>query len=62
VAIDCEQELSEYGLLAGYYKRLTKNEPIDMSSFLETIFVLNEISLIVSLFSKEFGFTKLIEY
>ena len=38
--IDAENELSENGLLAGYYNKIIKDKPIDMQSLIETVFIL----------------------
>jgi len=62
VAMDCQKELSEEGLLSGYYTRLRDGLPIDIQNLLEAVLVLNEISLIMRMFEQDFGWTKLIEY
>jgi phage portal protein BeeE len=50
VAIDCQKELTEQGLLSGYYRRLKNGAPIDPENMFETVLILNEISLLTLMF------------
>lgn len=62
VALDFENELSEEGLLSGYYKQLKEKQPIDVQNLFETVLILNEIALIMTYFDEDFGYTSIVDY
>lgn len=60
-AIDLDDELTEYGLLSIYFRKMQAGEPIVLEHLMLRVMLVNEICAIVKLLTDEFGYVELVD-